>query len=168
VAVLALSRHLTFHARGDAVFAWHGLTGDVAEMSRDVLSLLLAYDPAADEAAVAKAPPGGLGKEQLEEFTTILRSRRFLVPTGIAGRNVDEIAPLLAGVPRIPRATVYLRESGPRITVYTRTGALELDPVTAALYDRCDGERTLGQVLADAGPAALPALLRLARADAAA
>ena len=36
------------------------------------------------------------------------------------------------------------------------------------LFLRCDGERTLGQVLGDAGPGALGALLRLARADVAA
>jgi hypothetical protein len=45
---------------------------------------------------------------------------------------------------------------------------MELDARTAALFLRCDGERTLGQVLGDAGPAALPPLLRLARADVAA
>ena len=48
MALLAMSRHLSFHARGDAAFAWHGLTGDVAEMSRDVLALVLAFDPRAD------------------------------------------------------------------------------------------------------------------------
>ena len=166
--LLALSRHVTFHARGDAAFAWHGLTGDVAEMSRDVLALLLAFDPAAEETLVAKTPPAGLTSEQIEEFVPVLRSRRFLVAQGTAGRNVDEISPLLNGIPRIPRATVYERTSGPRVTIYARDLKVELDPVTAALFDRCDGERTLGQVLGDAGPAALVPLLRLARADLAA
>src|SRR5262249_58904110 len=56
-----------------------------------------------------------------------------------------------------------------RGTAYTRSGsALELDPMTSRLFLRCDGERTLGQVLGDAGPGALGALLRLARADVAA
>jgi SAM-dependent methyltransferase len=166
--VLALSRHLSFHARGDAAFVWHGLTGDVAEMSRDVLALLLAFDPPCEEAEVAKAPPAGLTKEQIEDFVPILRSRRFLVGTGTAGKNVDELSPLLNGVPRIPRAAVYERAL-PKITLYGRDGkALELDEATAALFDRCDGERTLGQVLGDAGPQALPGLLRLARADVAA
>ncbi len=166
--VLALSRHLSFHARGDAAFVWHGLTGDVAEMSRDVLALLLAFDPPREEAEVAKAPPAGLSKEQIEDFVPILRSRRFLVSTGTAGRNVDELSPLLNGIPRIPRGAVYQRVL-PKITLYGRDGKpLELDETTAALFDRCDGERTLGQVLGDAGPQALPALLRLARADVAA
>lgn len=172
MAVLALSRNLTFHARGDAVFAWHGLTGDVAEMSRDVLALLLAFEPHGEEEKVTAEPPAGLTKEQVEEFVPILRARRFLVTTGIAGRIADEVAPLLAGHPRIPRAAVYQRvpqlEDPPRITIYARDQVLELEPGLAALFDRCDGERTLGQVLADAGPAALPALLRLARADVAA
>ena len=172
VAVLALSRNLTFHARGDAAFVWHGLTGDVAEMSRDVLALLFAFEPAADEAVVLKAPPAGLTKDQVEEFVPVLRSRRFLVSTGIAGRIADELAPLLPGHPRVPRATVYERvpqlEGPPRITLYTRSTALPLEPRIAAMFDRCDGERTLGQVLADAGPAALPELLRFARADVAA
>ena len=37
MTLIALSRYVSFHAKGDAVFAWHGLTGDVAEMSRDGL-----------------------------------------------------------------------------------------------------------------------------------
>ena len=168
MTLLALSRYVSFHARGDAVFAWHGLTGDVAEMSRDVLSLLLAFDPPADEALVMATPPEGLSTDQAQEFSGILRSRRFLVHAGSGGRHPDEMSPLLAGVPRIPRATVYQR-SGDAVTVYTRKGdALKLDPVTALLFLRCDGEKTLGQVLGDAGPQALPDFLRLARAEVAA
>ncbi len=162
VTVIGLSKYLSLHARGDAAFAWHGLTGDVAEMSRDVLALLLAFDPPQEEKAVTQ------GQEQLEEFVSILRSRRFLVHAGSGGHAVDEISPLLAGVPRVPRAAVY--ESGEEgVTIYTRAGeALKLDPTTASLFLHVDGEHSLGQVLGDAGPQALPALLRLARADVAA
>lgn len=160
MALLALSRFVTLHARGDAAFAWHGLTGDVAEMSRDVLSLLLAFDPARDPATAAVE---GLSEEQVEEFTGTLRARRFLVTAGS-----DELSPLLAGYPRIPRSTVFERTAA-GATLYTRSGeALALDPVTARLFLRCDGERTLGQVLGDAGPQALPPLLSLARAGIAA
>ncbi|MGZ6144099.1 MAG: hypothetical protein ACXWLM_12230 [Myxococcales bacterium] len=165
MTLIALSRYVSFHARGDAVFAWHGLTGDVAEMSRDVLALLLAFDPPADDAKVALE---GLSRDQVEEFTSVLRSRRFLVHAGAGGQRPDEMSPLLAGVPRIPRATVYER-TPEGVTLYTRAGeALKLDPITAALFARCDGEKTLGQVLGDAGPQALEPLLRLARADVAA
>src|SRR6202171_1964433 len=151
VAFLALSRHLSFHARGDAAFVWHGLTGDVAEMSRDVLALLLAFDPNKDEAEVARSPPAELAKDQVEEFTAVLRSRRFLVQAGTDGRAVDEMSPLLAGIPRVPRGAVFERA-----------------PAPSALSLRCDGEPSLGHVLGDAGPQALPTLLRLARADVAA
>jgi hypothetical protein len=167
VALLALSRHLSFHARGDAAFVWHGLTGDVAEMSRDVLSLLLAFDPPAAESSVLQAPPAGLTREQVEEFVPILRSRRFLVAGAAGGQTVDEYTPLLSGYPKVPRSAVF-RRRGAHVTVYGRGTPMELDARTAALFVRCDGERTLGQVLGDAGPAALPPLLRLARADVAA
>jgi hypothetical protein len=167
MALLAMSRHLSFHARGDAAFVWHGLTGDVAEMSRDVLGLLLAFDPRADEAELKKAPPAGLSREQVEEFVPVLRSRRFIVTGGQGGQTVDEYSPLLAGHPRVPRNAVFHRR-GERVTVYGRGTPMELDARTAGLFLRCDGERTLGQVLGDAGPAALPPLLRLARADVAA
>src|ERR1700704_1323438 len=100
MALLAMSRHLSFHARRDAAFVWHGLTGDVAEMSRDVLALLLAFDPPVEEKTVTQ------GQDQLEEFVSILRSRRFLVHAGSGGRAVDEISPLLAGIARVPRAAV--------------------------------------------------------------
>src|SRR5438067_5005829 len=167
MALLAMSRHLSFHARGDAAFAWHGLTGDVAEMSRDVLALLLAFDPRADEAEVKEAPPAGLTREQVEDFVPILRSRRFLLGAAPGGQTVDEYSPLLAGHPRVPRNAVFHRR-GERVTVYGRGTPMELDARTEALFLRCDGERTLGQVLGDAGPAAVPPLLRLARADIAA
>jgi hypothetical protein len=168
VAFLALSRYLSFHARGDAAFVWHGLTGDVAEMSRDVLALLLAFDPDKDEAEVARSPPAELSKDQVEEFTTVLRSRRFLVQAGTGGRAVDEMSPLLAGIPRVPRGAVFER-APERVIIYTRAGqALKLDAVTSALFLRCNGEHSLGHVLGDAGPQALATLLRLARADVAA
>src|SRR3954467_12335195 len=109
VTLLALSRYVSFHGRGEAAFAWHGLTGDVAQMSRDVLGLLLAFDPAAEEETVAKSPPEGLSRHQVLEFTTTLRARRFLVLTGSQGHKVDEMSPLLAGIPRVPRATVFER-----------------------------------------------------------
>jgi hypothetical protein len=164
VTVLALSRYVSFHARGEAVFAWHGLTGDVAEMSRDVLGLLLSFDPPRDD---AQAPPPELSNEQAQEFTGILRSRRFLVATS-GQRRPDEMSPLLAGYPRVPRGAVFERV-GEGVTLYTRAGeAIPLDATTARLFLRCDGERSLGQVLADAGPQALEPLLRLARADVAA
>src|SRR5205823_3795990 len=116
----------------------------------------------------AKHPPEGLTDDQAQEFTAVLRSRRFLVTAGAGGRHPDEMSPLLAGVPRIPRAAIFER-AGDEVTIYTRAGpGLRLDPVTASLVFRCDGEKTLGQVLSDAGPQALPDLLRLARAEVAA
>jgi hypothetical protein len=164
VTVLALSRYVSFHARGEAVFAWHGLTGDVAEMSRDVLGLLLSFEPPRDD---AQAPPPEVPNEQAQEFVGILRSRRFLVATS-GQRHPDEMSPLLAGYPRVPRGAVFHR-AGEEVTLYTRAGeAIPLDATTARLFLRCDGERSLGQVLGDAGPQALEDLLRLARADVAA
>jgi len=78
------------------------------------------------------------------------------------------MSPLLAGVPRIPRATIFERtQEG--ATIYTRAGeALKLEPAVARLYLRCDGERTLGRVLGDSCPQWLPKLFELARAETAA
>src|SRR5437868_11927046 len=87
VTLVALSRYVSFHARGDAAFAWHGLTGDVAEMSRDVLALLLSFDPPREESG---DPPAGLEKDQAQEFTGTLRARRFLVQAGSSGARPDE------------------------------------------------------------------------------
>ena len=163
----ALSKHLSFHARGDDAFVWNGLTGDVAQMSRDVLQLLLAFDPQADPKAVMAEPPEGLEPTMAEEFITTLRARRYLVTAG-----VEETASLLIGVPYVPRGAVFLRQERPGapnlIRVWGRNGEVMLDAKTAALFDRCNGERTLGQVLGDAGPSAIVPLLRLARADVAA
>src|SRR5439155_14049695 len=164
VTVLAMSQYLSFHARGDAAFVWHGLTGDVAEMSRDVLALLLSFDPPRDD---PQDPPASLSRDQASEFAGILRARRFLVQTS-GQRRPDEISPLLAGFPRVPRGAVFQRKDD-EVILYTRAGkALPLDAVTSSLFLRCNGDRSLGQVLGDAGPSALEPLLRLARADVAA
>ncbi len=164
MTILALSHHLSFHARGDAAFVWHGLTGDVAEMSRDVLALLLSFDPPRDD---PQDPPASLSRDQASEFAGILRARRFLVQTS-GQRRPDEISPLLAGFPRVPRGAVFQRKDD-EVILYTRAGkALPLDAVTSSLFLRCNGDRSLGQVLGDAGPSALEPLLRLARADVAA
>ena len=72
MTVLATSQYLSFHARGNAAFVWHGLTGDVAEMSRDVLALLLSFDPPRDE---AQDPPASLSPDQASEFVGIFRAR---------------------------------------------------------------------------------------------
>src|SRR5438270_12236580 len=129
-------------------------------MSRDVLALLLAFDPPADP---AKVEIPGLEKQQVEEFSSILRARRFLLLAGSGGARPDEMSPLLAGFPRIPRATIFER-TPEGVTLYTRAGAPQkLDPTMSQLFLRCDGERTLGQVLGDAGPQAIPQLLELAR-----
>ena len=163
----ALSKHLSFHARGDDAFVWHGLTGDVAQMSRDVLALLLAFEAPRDPKAVMESPPAGLPSSLAEEFITTLRARRYLLTAG-----VDETASLLIGIPYVPRGAVFLREERPDgtigIRIWGRSGEVALDARTAALFDRCNGERTLGQVLGDAGPQAILPLLRLARADVAA
>src|SRR5205085_3503554 len=148
VTVLALSQYLSFHAHGDAAFVWHGLTGDVAEMSRDVLALLLSFDPPRDE---QEDPPAGLSREQAEEYAGILRARRFLVQTS-GQRRPDEMSPLLAGFPRVPRGAVFER-NGKGVIVYTRAGtALPLEEMTSRLLLRCDGARSLGQGLGDDGP----------------
>src|SRR5436190_10632192 len=116
VTVIALSKHLSFHARGDAAFVWHGLTGDVAEMSRDVLALLLSFDPARDE---EQPGPEGLSADQIQEFTATLRARRYLVQVTAQGRP-DEMSTLLPGFPRVPRGAVFERDAAERITIYTR------------------------------------------------
>src|SRR5882762_10378733 len=98
MALLAMSRHLSFHARGDDAFVWHGLTGDVAQMSRDVLALLLAFREPRDPKAVWADPPGGVPSALAEEFIITLRARRYLLTAGI-----DETASLMIGVPYVPR-----------------------------------------------------------------
>ena len=108
---LVLSRHLSFHARGDAAFVWHGLTGDVAEMSRDVVALLLAFQAPADQREVAQAQPGGIPSELAAQYVDILRGRRFLLLAPARG-SPDETSALLSGFPRVPRGAVFVRVPG--------------------------------------------------------
>lgn len=145
--MLRLSAHVTFHARGEVVFAWHGLSGEVAEMSRDVLALMLAFRVPADPRSVARRRPGGLDRAKCEEFAAILRARGLLVREG-----ADERATLLGRYPCASPLAVGYRHDDGTLELYGRNG--ESHAVDAALFDRCDGRRTLAEVLAgrDAAP----------------
>jgi SAM-dependent methyltransferase len=159
--LLVRSRHLSFHARGEAVFVWHGLVGDVAEMSVDVMRLILAYDKPADPELVAAAGTAGLGSVDAHNFTELLRRRGFLVEEG-----TNEVARLLDHYPLVPRLAVY-EKSGDEVVVYTRTGEVRLDAELSRFYLRSDGKRRLRDLL-DERVARAPEFLRLCRADAAA
>lgn len=141
--MLGLSPHVTFHARGQAVFAWHGRTGDVAEMSRDVLALLLAYRQRADPDRVAARRPGGLSRADARRYTHLLAGRLFLVPDG--GREEAALRQLYPVVS--PLFVAYPRVDG-GLDAYDRDGeAHPLSPETDALLARCDGTRTLAELL---------------------
>jgi len=158
---LVRSRQLTFHARGEAAFVWHSLTGDVCEMSADIVRLLLAYDDPRDPEDVAQSRPAGLDPVDARNFSEVLRRRGYLVEPG-----ADELAPLQAWHPAVPRATVFERD-GDRVVVHVRGGSISLHGEFAGAFLACDGRRRLKDVLR--GRDGLAAgLLRLCRADAAA
>jgi SAM-dependent methyltransferase len=153
---LRLSPHVTFHARGEAAFAWHGLTGEVAEMSRDVVALLFAFRVPEDPSSVARRRPGGLSRDDATSFARILSTRGFLVPDG---RDEQRVA--LARYPVVsPHAVWFTRDDG-GLDVYDRFGrAHPIGPETAAILARCDGHRTLAEALAGGDPEPLFALAR--------
>src|SRR5207237_799538 len=137
----------SFHARGDAAFVWHGLTGDVAEMSRDVLALLLSFDPPREK---EQDPPPGLSRDQAQEYTGILRARRFLVQTS-GQQRPDELSPLHAAAestmpyPEIPDVRLYAVGGAPP------QPKLEEEPTFASLFATPHpslGGRTYAQAMA--------------------
>lgn len=153
-----LSKQLSWHGRGEAVYSWGRRTGDVCEMSRDVLALCLAFEAGAEVEAVCAAPPAGLDGGQAREFCRVLRERSILVDDG-----AEDPAALGACRPYVPRLAVYERR-GADALVYGRATTLLLAG-GARLLEAADGRRAL----ADLVPRAQwTALLRLCEADLAA
>jgi SAM-dependent methyltransferase len=159
--MLTRSRHLSFHARGEAAFVWHGLTGDVSEMSADIVQLLLAFDEPRDVEEVAQARTAGLDPVDARNFATILQRRGYLVEPG-----TDEVQALVTWHPAVPRGAVFERD-GDDVLVCTRTQTIPLHGALAAAFLSCDGKRRLKDVLRGRKELA-PELLRLCRADCAA
>ncbi|MSP61185.1 MAG: methyltransferase domain-containing protein [Myxococcales bacterium] len=158
---LRLSRSLSWHARDEAAFSWHRLTGDVCEMSRDVVALCLAFAEPSEVDAVCAARPGGLEPDQARQFCTILRERLILEELD---RPIEEVeAELAARRPYTPKLAVYQRR-GADAVVYGRAGGVLVEGA-ARFLDAADGSRPLGEL---APPERWPALLRLCAADLAA
>jgi len=105
VTVLALSQTSLVSCPGDAAFRVARADRRCGGDERDVLGLLLSFDPPRDEGTAARPE---LSPEQAEEFVGILRARRSWLQTASrAGRTRWlRCSPVF---PRIPRAAVFER-----------------------------------------------------------
>jgi ubiquinone/menaquinone biosynthesis C-methylase UbiE len=158
-ARLALPSAVSFHARGDACFAWHGDTGDVCEMSRDVVGLMLAFGGerggSVDEVCAAR--PGGVAPDDARRFIGVLEGRGFLRAPG-ARLDLGALRPFVS------RYTVF-EVRGDDAVVHARDRSIALAGGAALLVAAEEGTRTLG----DLWPRARFAeVARLCRADVAA
>src|SRR5947209_8074329 len=99
---LRLSPHLSWHARGEAAFSWHRQTGDVCEMSRDVVALCLAFAGGAARDPVCDARPGGIDPGQARQFCAVLAERGILE----ADTEADSFA-LGRRRPYVPRLAIW-------------------------------------------------------------
>ncbi len=152
-----LARDLSWHARGEAVFSWHRRTGDVCEMSRDVLALCLAFSDWAEVDAVCAHPPMGLAPTQARDFCRVLAERRILVESEAGEEDLSRLRPYA------PRLAIYERD-GEDAVVYGRQATVRLAG-GATLLAAADGTRSLEAV---APRERRRELLRLCEADLAA
>lgn len=151
---LRLAPAVTFHARGDDCFAWHGDTGDVCQMSRDVVALLCAFaGPRGSERERAIAA-GSVEPEAARRFLDVLAERSYLLPPGRA----VELGPRR---PFVPRFTVWERR-GDDAVVHGRERSVTVAGGAALLRAASDGERTLSSLWPRARFAEVA---RLCRAD---
>ena len=158
---LRLSPHVSWHARGEAVFSWHRRTGDVCEMSRDVAALCHAFANGARLDEVLAQRLGGIEPQRAEGLISILRDQLVLEDPAAPE------APLARRRPYVPRFAVYERR-GDDVTVFGRATSVDLAGA-AALLDSFDGRRTLDELLPRASwPRLLWPLLRLCEPDVAA
>lgn len=154
---LCLSPAVTFHARGDDWFAWHGETGDVCQMSRDVVSLLLAFRGPRGVERESAVRASGVEREAGAHFCEVLAERGFL----LAPRRPLDLG---ARRPFVPRFTVWER-SGQDAIIHGRTRSVTLAGGAPLLRAAEEGARPL----ADLWPRARFAdVARLCAADVAA
>src|SRR5579871_2972449 len=113
---MRLSRLLSWHARGEAAFSWHRSTGDVCEMSRDVVALCLAFADGGEVDRVCDARPGGIDPAQARSFVAILRERAILV---------DEEPDFAPWRPYVPKLAVFER-AGDDVILYGRSGSARI------------------------------------------
>ena len=137
------------------MFSWDRLTGDVCEMSRDVLELCLAFEDGASAEAVIREASLRHSEVEIRKFCDVLLERSILEE-----ESVDPFERLGSRRPYVPRLAVFER-IGEDAMVYGRSTAIRLDG-GARLLSAADGRRTLAELLPRAR---WPGLLRLCEAD---
>jgi SAM-dependent methyltransferase len=136
---LRLSRQLSWHARGEAAYSWDRRSGDVCEMSRDVVALCLAFEGGAARDPVCDERPGGIDPGQARQFCAILVER------GILEADAED-DPLALGRrrPYVPKLAIWERV-GEDAIVYGR--ASRVRRVGGARFlDGADGSRPLSEL----------------------
>ena len=155
---LRLAPAVTFHARGSTCFAWHGDTGDVCEMSRDVVALMTACaHPRGATPAEARSRAAFTDETRASSFLDVLARRGFLLA---AGASLD----LAVRRPFVSRFTVYERQ-GPDVMVHARDLSIRVAGGAALMAAAEEGMRPLGELVPRRRFAEIA---RLCRADVAA
>ena len=138
---LWLPSWISWHARGAVAYSWHGIFGDVCEMSRDVVALCIAFSGGADVEGVCSAPPAGLDPGDARRFVAILGDRQILVDEAHA---TDPLMDVAKRRPFVPRFAVY-ETMGEDVVVYGRAAVVRVGGA-ATFLARADGTRPLGEL----------------------
>jgi len=137
------SRYLSFFAQRGRVFLYHDLTGNVLEMSPDLMAFVERFETPTRLEEIAG--DFAFGPEEARRFARIFADNDCLVPEGS-----DELAKLWRRVPVQARWVVLHREGDALTAVVSRgdTGPeaeprlVSFDAWQTALWDTIDGELT--------------------------
>lgn len=150
------SRHLSWFAKGEDVFVYHDLVGDILRMDAKLVGFVefFAEPRAASEARERFA--GEFAKEDLDAFLEILPAHRVLVREGVDEKlALDWFHPLRGPWILVFEDTVgYVARSTDEVVLE------ELAPFERRVFRLCDGERTIGEIAHELGGEAREAIFQ--------
>jgi len=153
---LRRSSHLSWFAKGEDVFVYQDLVGDIVRMDARLLAFVEFFaEPRTEEEARA-AFEGRFTREDLDAFLEILPAHRVLVREGQDERlALDWFHPM-----RGPWILVHEETLGYVLRSSDEVRLERLDPFERRVLRLADGARTVGEIAHELGSAAREAIFR--------
>ncbi len=153
---LRRSRHVSLFAKGEDVFAYHDLVGDIVRMDAKLVAFLDFFEEPRTQAEARARFANDFGREDLDAFFEILPAHRLLVREGLDEKlAVDWLHPFRGPwLLRHEDTLGYVERSSDRVTL-EKLGAHE-----ERVLRLCDGTRTIAEIAAEAGESARATIFR--------
>lgn len=153
---LRRSKHLSLFAKGEDVFAYHDLVGDIVRMDGKLVGFLDYFEEGASPDDARAHFAREFSKEDLDAFFEILPAHRLLVREGLDEHlSVDWLHPLRGPWLLLHDDTLGYVERTKDAVVLEKLGAFE-----QRVLRMCDGTNTIAEIAAELGASARTTIFR--------